>query len=242
MATPNAAPALRFSAQARLRALQMEIIDLILERGLDAGDPLPTEQELASELGVGRNATRECLKVLQGLGIIEIRHGYGMFVAPSNFDALTDALTFRGRLSLRHEGHEAMELVEIRQALESGLVASSIEAMTPDQLARIEDAVRTMEERAARGEEFSEADARFHSLLFEPLGNGLLLNLLEVFWKVYRKIHAEVDPGASDFVEIAAMHRKIFDAIAAGDKAAASERLNRHFDGIRRVLSERQAG
>lgn len=239
MASTSAAPAAaRFSAQARLRALQSDIMDLILERGLDAGDPLPTENELVATLGVGRNALRECLKVLQGLGIVEIRHGFGMFVAPSNFEALADSLSFRGRLSLRHEGQEAMELVDVRQALESGLVGGAMDVMTPEQLAKIEAAVVAMEERAGRGEEFAEADARFHRLLFEPLGNHLLLNLMDVFWKVYRKIHLEVATENSDLLETAAMHRGIYEAVAAGDRAAASERLNRHFDGIRGLITD----
>ena len=101
MTTGPAIPLARFSAQARLRALQSDILELILERDLVPGDPLPTENELTAALGVGRNTLRESLKALQALGVIEIRHGFGMFVAPSNFDALTDGLTFRGRLSTR---------------------------------------------------------------------------------------------------------------------------------------------
>ena len=95
MTTGPAIPLARFSAQARLRALQSDILELILERDLVPGDPLPTENELTAALGVGRNTLRESLKALQALGVIEIRHGFGMFVAPSNFEALTDGLTFR---------------------------------------------------------------------------------------------------------------------------------------------------
>jgi len=176
--------------------------------------------------------------VLQALGVIEIRHGFGMFVAPSNFDALTDGLTFRGRLSLRHKGGEALQLVDVRQALESGLIGSAMDAMTSSQLAAVEDSVATMEQLAAAGEAFVEADAEFHRRLFEPLNNELLLNLLGVFWKVYRQIHLEVGAGAEDLMETAAMHRRIYESVAGGDKVQAAERLNRHFDGIRQRISE----
>ena len=208
-------------------------MDLILDRELEAGDPLPTENELAMVLGVGRNTLRESLKVLQALGVVEIRHGFGMFVAPSNFDALTDGLTFRGRLSLRHKGDEALELVDVRQALESGLIGNAMDTMTPAQLAAVEECVVLMEERAAAGEAFVEADAEFHRRLFEPLNNALLISLLAVFWKVYRQIHVEVGAGAEDLAAVAAAHRRIYEAVAEGDKALAAERLNRHFDGIR---------
>lgn len=229
----TAVPKARFSAHVRLRALQSDIMDLILERDLDAGDALPTESELSEVLGVGRNTLRESLKVLQALGVIEIRHGFGMFVAPSNFDALADGLTFRGRLSLRHEGLEALQLVDIRQALESGLIGTSIAQVTPEYLVQIEAAVVRMEELAAKGETFPEADAEFHRLLFAPLGNDLLMNLMSIFWKVYRKIHLDVGVGGSDLVVTAAQHRAIFDAVAAKDATRASELLTSHFDGIR---------
>jgi len=242
-------PPARFSAQARLRALQADIMDLILERELEAGDPLPTENELSAALGVGRNTLRESLKVLQALGVIEIRHGFGMFVAPNNFDALADGLTFRGRLSLRHHGQEALQLVDVRQALESGLIARAIDLMTPEGLAAVEQSMLRMEALAAAGEGFVEADAEFHRRLFEPLNNELLVSLLGVFWKVYRRLHLElgaveqetvepgtVEPGGVEeegLLETAAGHRGIYEAVAARDKVLAAQRLDSHFDGIR---------
>lgn len=238
MTTSGVASRARFSAQTRLRALQSDIMDLILERELDAGDPLPTENELAAALGVGRNTLRESLKVLQALGVVEIRHGFGMFVAPSNFDALADGMTFRGRLSLRHTGDEALELVDVRQALESSLIGSAMDTMTPGHLAAVEESVLRMEDLAAAGEPFVEADAEFHRRLFEPLNNSLLVSLLAVFWKVYRQINLEVGAGAEDLQETAALHRQIYAAVVGGDKALAAERLNRHFDGIRDRIYE----
>lgn len=242
-------PPARFSAQTRLRALQADIMDLILERELEAGDPLPTENELSAVLGVGRNTLRESLKVLQALGVIEIRHGFGMFVAPNNFDALADGLTFRGRLSLRHHGQEALQLVDVRQALESGLIARAMELMTAERLAAIEESVLRMEALAGAGENYVEADAEFHRRLFEPLNNELLVSLLGVFWKVYRRLQLElggVEPGVVEFgaaeeaglLEAAAVHRGIYEAVASGDKVLAAQRLNGHFDGIRKRISQ----
>ena len=243
MTAVNSVPPARFSARSRLRALQADILELILERELEAGDPLPTESELSVVLGVGRNTLRESLKALQALGVIEIRHGFGMFVAPSNFDALTDVLTFRGKLSLHHNGQEALELVGVRQALESGLIGASMEQMTPKQLAAVEESVRRMESLAGSGEHFPEADSEFHRRLFEPLNNEFLIRLMAVFWTVYRRIDLEL--GGSDAaapLEAAALHRGIYEAVAAADKALAAERLNSHFEGIRgqiaRAVSE----
>jgi DNA-binding FadR family transcriptional regulator len=238
MQPSNVVPPARFGAQARLRALQSDIMELILDRELEPGDALPTENELCLALGVGRNTLRESLKVLQALGVIEIRHGFGMFVAPSNFESLADGLIFRGRLSLRHHGLEARQLVDVRHALEAGLIGSAMDEMTAGQLAAVEESVIRMEESAEAGEAFVEADAEFHRRLFEPLNNELLLNLLGVFWKVYRRIYTEVGPGVEDLPALAAVHRKIYSAVAAGDKARAARELTHHFEGFRQRIRE----
>lgn len=230
----------RLDAHARLRALTADITNLILERGLLPGNAMPTEQELSAELGVGRNTLREAIKVLQALGVVEIRHGFGMFVAEENLIALSDSLTFRGQMSLRHKGHEANELVDVRQALESGLVGSAMTAINAEQLTELEKTVELMEERAAAGLNFVDADKDFHRMLFEPLNNQLLSNLLGVFWDVYRTIHAAIDvadPTKSHLAETAHSHRELLDAIKTGNKTLASELLACHFDGIRAQLA-----
>ena len=234
MTASKMTPVARFSAQARLRALQADIMELILERELDARGSAAHRNELSAALGVGRNTLRESLKVLQAVGVIEIRHGFGMFVAANNFEALTDGLTFRARLSLRHHGEEAMQLVDVRQALESGLIGAAMDKITPEQLAAVEESVLRMEALAAAGEPFIEADAEFHRRLFEPLNNELLVSLMDVFWKVYRRIHLEVGgPYDVDLLEFAALHRGIYEAVASADKVLAAERLSWHFDEIR---------
>lgn len=235
---PSPARAPRFSAQARLAALQSDIMELILDRKLEAGSPLPTEAELCADLGVGRNTLRESLKVLQALGVVEIRHGYGMFVAPTNFDALTAGLSFRGRLSLRQQGKEALELVDVRQTLESGLIGQAMSLMTPAHLARIEETVQAMESLADQGKALAAVDSEFHRQLFEPLDNELLAHLMSVFWDVYSRIDAEAGVQAVDLHSTAQMHREIYEAVRDGDRALASERINNHFEGIREAIHE----
>ncbi len=227
----------RYSAQSRLRALQTDIMDLILERELEAGDPLPTENELAASLGVGRNTLRESLKVLQAMGVIEIRHGFGMFVAPGNFDSFADGLVFRSRLSLRQNGEDALQLLGIREALETGLLPAAVAAATPEDLERLGEAVEHMEQLAEAGEHSAAADAEFHRRLFEPLGNELLQQLLGAFWKVYRRIELEAGSPGEDAAAAAQLHRKIHDAVAAGDAGAAAGLLASRFEGLRAKIA-----
>lgn len=232
----GAVPPNRLGAQARLRALQAEIIDLILERELEPGEALPTETELAALLGIGRNTLREALKVLQALGVIEIRHGFGMFVAPSSFGALTDGLTFRARLSLRHHGHEALELIELRRVLESALIGGSMALMTPDRLAGLEATVRRME-ALADPESTSRSRRRIPPPAVRAAGQRAAARPARAFQAVYRGIQQELGGDDVDPTAAAALHRSIYEAVAAGGAALAAERLGRHFDGLRRRIA-----
>lgn len=239
---PTQPPRARVDARARSRALQEEILELIHARRLAPGDPLPTEIELVEQLGVGRNTVREALKVLQATGIIDVRHGYGMFVARNRLDGMAIPLEFHARLSLRRSGHEALELVDVRQALESGLIGSACALMDERSRAAVLAAVECMERDAEAGRPLREADRDFHRALFEPLGNRLLSNLLEVFWSAYARVHEEVDShGRSEMIETARHHRAIYEAVAAGDTDRAAQLLVRHFDGIRALIAETTA-
>ncbi|GAB3518797.1 FadR/GntR family transcriptional regulator [Arthrobacter monumenti] len=235
MISPATPP--RFSAQSRLRALQADIMELILARELDVGDSLPTESELCLALGVGRNTLRESLKVLQAVGVIEIRHGFGMFVAPSNFAALTDGLTFRGRLSLRHQGAEALELVNARQTVESALIGAAMDSMDSADLEALEAALDQMEHSASQGEDTAEAEEEFHRRLFRPLGNELLTHLVSVFRGIDLRIQQDDGGATGDPAAAAELHRQLFQAVAGGDKAAAVDRLGQHFDGFRERIN-----
>ena len=132
---------------------------------------------------------------------------------------------------------EALELVDVRQTLESGLIGQAMTLMTEEHLARIEETVREMESLADQGQALAAVDSEFHRQLFEPLGNELLTHLMSVFWDVYSHIHAEAGMEATSLHATALMHREIYEAVRSGDKALASERINSHFDGIREAIA-----
>ena len=62
------------------KAIQEYVKQFILENDLKGGDPLPSETHLVKDLGVGRSSVREAVKSLQSLGIVEVRHGDGLYL------------------------------------------------------------------------------------------------------------------------------------------------------------------
>ncbi len=223
------------SSRSRLaqRAVQERIKELMLERHLGPGDPMPTETELAEHLGIGRNSVREALKSLQAIGIVEIRHGFGTYVGDCSLEPFADALVFRVRRSLRAQGHEMREIVDVRQALEVGLISQVIDLIDDEGIARLAGCLDRMAEAADAGQDIAAADRAFHDQLYAPLGNQVMSQLLRVFWDVYHHFSRDLTGAPLDPKAIVATHREILDAVAARDAARASVATDAHFDGIR---------
>jgi DNA-binding FadR family transcriptional regulator len=218
--------------------IQDRITRFIIERGFRPGDPLPAEADLARTLGISRPSLREAMKALQTLGVIEARHGSGTYVGRFSLDPLVDGLAFRIRIDLNQNVQTIRELLEIRLVLESSLVARVAAVRTPEQIAQLEALVARMERRGAVGEEFPEDDRVFHEVLYRPLGNSLVVTLLQAFWRVLARVRTDLNLSPADPAVTAADHRRILDAIVAGDGAAASEAMTIHFNGIQSRIQE----
>ncbi|MGH3440223.1 MAG: FadR/GntR family transcriptional regulator, partial [Sciscionella sp.] len=218
------------------QAIQERIKDWILDQELASGDPMPTEAELVERLNVSRNSVREALKALQALGIVEIRHGFGTYVGDCSLDPFADALVFRGRKSLRSDRREMHEIVDLRQALEAGLISLLIPVMDDTDLAALGRTLDDLEAHAGQGDAGDAADRAFHEQLYAPLGNQLMRQLLRVFWDVYHDLAHELAPADEDPAGIIEVHRAIYQALAARDAAAAGAAMIEHFRGIQKRL------
>ncbi|GIJ61197.1 FadR/GntR family transcriptional regulator [Virgisporangium aurantiacum] len=218
--------------------VQQAVKDIIHSRGLAAGDPLPTESELMDELGIGRNSVREALKALQAVGIVDIRHGFGMFVGRMSLSGLVDELAFHSRITLQDSRNHLGHLIEIREVLECGLVQRLVDdSLGTDAVAEV---MAQMEAEAVAGEVSPETDRLFHDVLYRPLGNPLVGQLLGAFWDVYHRLRDDIGRPDETPADVARRHRDIYAAVVAGDRDAAATAMRAHFDGVRARLARLQ--
>lgn len=223
--------------EALQQAIQEYIKGYIISHHLKRGDPLPSEGEIANQLTASRNAIREAVKTLQALGIVETRHGQGTFVGDFSLNALVAGLTFRIRMAANQDLRTVRELLEIRQMLECGLIARLTDFVTKTHLAELRTLVDKMEELAERGEIFLEEDRAFHELLYRPLDNSLVIQLLQAFWEIYHIVEPEL-PLEKKLPDGTVMgHRRIIEALEVGDKNAATTAMIAHFDGIKKRIA-----
>ncbi|QFG22783.1 FadR/GntR family transcriptional regulator [Actinomadura sp. WMMB 499] len=230
------------SRNSRTEEVQQRVKQLILERGLAVGDPMPTEFELVEELDVSRNSLREALKALQAVGIVEIRHGFGMYVGSMSLGALVDELTFHARISKRQGRDDLAHLVDIREILERGLIDQVIDRGLNSGTSELDEVMRRMEAEASAGQVTPETDRLFHELLYRPLANPIVNQLLGAFWDVYRTLQHDLAPVVQEADDVAQRHRDIYDALRAGDRTAAAAAMAAHFRGIRDRLESGATG
>ncbi|MTD15332.1 FCD domain-containing protein [Nakamurella sp. YIM 132087] len=223
-------------ARANQQALQRAIREYILDERLSSGVPMPPEQVLMERFGVSRHPLREAMKALEAVGIVDIRHGSGTFVGIGSLTALREGLEFRAALSLNGDLLAARELLQVRRLLESGLAGEVLARRDELDMPALRSAVSRMERAAADGDYEASADWTFHRLLYEPIGNGLILELLEVFWSVFHRLDDRLPQGSATPEVIAGWHADILAAIDAADRDHMARAVAAHFDGISQRL------
>ncbi|GDY65351.1 GntR family transcriptional regulator [Streptomyces avermitilis] len=198
---------------------------------------LPTEPELMKLLGASRNSVREALKALQAMGIVEIRHGFGTYVGPMSMAPMIEGLAFRTVAGHRRGEDSLLQLLELREAMETGLVSRLAGRVAPRDLVELDGLVDRMEREAAEGAGLAETDRAFHATLYRGLGNVLLSEVLEAFWDAFHRVRTDLADVPQDPRVTCRQHREILDAVRSGDSIRAEEAIREHFGNIRTRLA-----
>ena len=212
-------------------------IDKIRERIVSGawgpGDRLPKESELAAELGLSRNSLREAVRALSQLRVLEVRQGDGTYVSSLEPDLLLESTGFISHLLL---GDTEIELYEVRRILEAAaaaLAAGRVDIQEKLELAQI---LERMGE-AKNVEELVEADVAFHAVIAKAAGNAVLASLLASLatrTMRARLWHGREADGALE--ETRNEHRRIYEAIMAGDPDLARAAAAAHIASSERWL------
>jgi GntR family transcriptional regulator, transcriptional repressor for pyruvate dehydrogenase complex len=190
---------------------------------LAPGDRLPSERELALQVGVSRPSVRAALQSLATLGIVHIRHGSGSYVADGLASFAREPVNLLASL---HRLTPA-QLLETRRTLEERAVELAAEQATPEQIASIADEVSAMFASTDDVQAFREHDQRFHQMLAQASGNPLLAVLADMVSSAYfdrrRRVGREVE-----LHEVAGRHHSIYLAVRAHDSARARREMGQH--------------
>jgi len=210
----------------------------MIESGaLRVGDDLPTERDMAEQLGVSRNTFREAIKRLEAYGIVETRQKQGARIVNKSVDAMISILSFR----LGADERTFLDVQHFRGILETGLVTDIVANVTP---ADVEELTEINERLSASRAvvTLAEIDLAFHKRLLSIAGNDTALKVYDVLSGVILQIMTL--GKAQNGSELAlTSHRAIIAALAKGDRDALQRELSDHMGlGLRYLAQHKGTG
>jgi GntR family transcriptional repressor for pyruvate dehydrogenase complex len=207
-----------------------QLKDKIIRRDLKPGAKLPPERELAEQSGVNRTTVREALHKLESIGLVEIKHGKGVFVKDylesTSLDLARQILFMDGRLNLAI----LKNLLDLRLLI---VPEMSYHAA----LNRGDQDLENLEQMVFRRGDLSmaERDWRVHNIIARASGNLLYVILLNSFTSVIEDSSYLYFDLEENRQRSAIFHRHIYEAIKKQD-APEAKRLVREV----LVFAERQ--
>lgn len=219
----------RLSLSDRL-ARQIQL--LILEGKYRKGDRLPSIMEMARNFGVGHPTVREALKKLETVGVIQIRHGSGVYVSRADHVLVVAAPDYTGGVTKKL----LVDLIEARVPLETRSAALAARNASPDDLEEMRRLLTTAGENLEDDEVLNSVNMAFHRQIALASGNAVLAQLLEVL----RDLFADEQRLILDIFESRERdhdeHVRILEALEKRDECLADEVMRTHLEGVRQAL------
>jgi DNA-binding FadR family transcriptional regulator len=196
---------------------------------LGPGIRLPSERELADQLGISRSTLRQAITTLVQSGhLMSVRgRGGGTFVVKE--PPLAEGSPTG---PVREDWREVLDL---RAAIEVGTATLAADRASEDDLALMRECVDRMA-AATDFDDYRRADIRFHMAIAEASGVPRLVGLVgEVEAEVSELIaHIAHPPEVLDHSN--AEHARMIDALERRDTTRAVRLLRRHLDGTVHIL------
>jgi GntR family transcriptional repressor for pyruvate dehydrogenase complex len=200
-------------------------IQRLIQSGvLKAGDKIAPEREFANQLKISRASLRAGIGYLAAMGVLNVRHGVGTFVAKG-----APALhAFSLHLLSALHGFKPKQMFEARLVLESSLAAMAAERGGDEHFAVMAEEVTEMYATFDDPQEYLIHDVRFHRAIAEAAGNPILGILMETVVSAMYDERQRTVERSLDLRQSAEMHRAIYRAIRARDAAAAQKAMEQH--------------
>lgn len=207
-----------------------EIRDYIARGKLKPGDPLPTEQHFADQLGVSRTVVREAMKGLESLGLVEARTRRGYRLKEVDLDGIVNALWF----IVEADPSVLPEVVEAHRIIQLQALPLVVERATEADWARLQELNHRMEQEVEREGIPAELDEAFHTALAEASHNRPLARFEEVVGRFLRIPRTRLFSNLREAEKAVKEHDRLIKALQKGQVEEAREILEKHLEGYGR--------
>ena len=208
------------------------LIETIIAGEFKKGQQLPNEFQLAERLDVGRGTIREAIKILASKHIVEIRRGYGTYIA-ANPGRVDDPL---GLTFIDNKKKLAADLYELRLLIEPQIAALAAQRASATDLSAIAVACQKIEDNIAAKRPWTAEDIALHEAIAHASGNQVVSNIIPTIHsavKVFAELYGK--PLTETTIE---SHREVVAAITARDTEQARQAMTRHLQRNKQYLDQ----
>lgn len=193
------------------------------------GQRLPPERDLAEEFEVSRPTVREAMIALDIMGLIEARHGSGIYVTNRRPDGAVAAAATDLDIG-------AFELTEARRLFEGEAAALAATTITDEELAELDVILADMADENLKNVSGEKADRRFHVAIAKSTRNSAITLVVETLWEVRDKsplcrtmLERSREVGVRPLIDD---HRDIVDALRSRDPRKARAAMHHHLGTV----------
>lgn len=218
--------------------LIQQILALIRDEGMRPGDRLPSVKSLAERFSVAAPTLREALRRLQASGVVEIKHGSGVYVRN---DQERVFLANPNRTEI--EAQTMLYLLDARLLIEPRLAELTTQEADDAGISELWGCLEEAERYLTGDDEALHlANMRFHLTIARHAGNPILAQVIQSFIELYSFEQLLLISFYNDRPRDHHEHVGILEAISRRDPPQARELMRRHLEGVKAVVELRQTG
>lgn len=209
-----------------INQLTMYFAERMMNGTLKKGDKIESDRELAVLLNVGRSAIREAMKVLDVLGMVDIRPGQGTYISSDEADFFRIPLSW----SLFLNKSQVEEILLVRNVLEMTAAELAASCRDVDQLHQLSSICHGMQKALLEGDHssFLQGDLDFHICIARCAGNDVIYTMLRTISNLMRHISGTGMVHEEQIRNIYEEHQKIYGSILIHDGEGAREGMRIH--------------
>lgn len=213
-----------------------QIRDLIIKGSLKPGQRLPSEKELSKEFGVSKATLREAIRVLEALGLLDVRQGVsgGAFVREVDDEIIREHLYNY----FFFQDPNIRDFTQLRAIIEPKIVEMAALKITKKDLVEFDDILDRTEKELEAEQFFFDLDNLFHHKIAELTGNRVIVFVVDSMKAAVVNIKLKVEIPRPFFYEVHKAHQRIVDAFKKNDPKAASDAMYRHIIEVEDSLEQ----
>ena len=213
-----------------------QIVSMISKGTLRPAEKLPSEREMASDLGISRQSVREALYRAETMGLIEVRQGEGSFVRSTVGESLGSPLA----ILLEEQAETVFEFLEIRKVIEGWCAEKAATEADAVDLRKIREVLDKMMRLSTANKKWEETDMAFHFAIVAATHNVIAMHIMEAL-KVGFDTFFDFRQHFSKADEKDLMwrhHFEIYEAINQRDPVLARQKIIDHLDFIEEKIKK----